>query len=86
MKRPDGRLQVAYKGGPLYTFAEDSKPGDMKGNGFKDVGTWHVVPVPARPASITPPPSSGGYGGSGYEIPHPAWGTSRVSGPPSSAS
>ena len=39
VKRPDGRRQVAYKGGPLYTFVEDKKPGDMKGNGFKDVGT-----------------------------------------------
>jgi len=66
VKRPDGRLQVAYKGGPLYTFEEDHKPGDMKGNGFKDVGTWHVVPVSGKAASTTPPPSSGGYGGSGY--------------------
>jgi predicted lipoprotein with Yx(FWY)xxD motif len=35
VKRPNGRSQVAYKGGPLYTFDEDKKPGDMKGNGFK---------------------------------------------------
>lgn len=66
VKRPDGRLQVAYKGGPLYTFAEDHKPGEMKGNGFKDVGTWHVVPVSGKAATTAPPPSSGGYGGGGY--------------------
>ncbi|HEY3050488.1 MAG TPA: hypothetical protein VGJ40_02090 [Gaiellaceae bacterium] len=62
VKRPDGRLQVAYKGGPLYTFAQDRNPGDMKGDGFKDVGVWHVVKVAGKTAS-TPMPSSGGYGG-----------------------
>ena len=65
VKRPDGRSQVAYKGGPLYTFAQDKKPGDMKGNGFKDVGTWQVVLVSGK-AAATPPSSSGGYGGGGY--------------------
>ena len=65
VKRPDGRLQVAYKGGPLYTFDEDRKPGDMKGNGFKDVGTWHLVTVSGKAAATIPQPSSGGYGG-GY--------------------
>jgi predicted lipoprotein with Yx(FWY)xxD motif len=68
VKRPDGRLQVAYKGGPLYTFEEDHKPGDTNGNGFKDVGTWHFVTVSGKAAS-TPAPqptSGGGYGGGGY--------------------
>jgi len=65
VKRPDGRTQVAYKGGPLYTFTQDHKPGDMKGNGFKDVGTWQVVLVSGK-AAATPPSSSGGYGGGGY--------------------
>jgi len=66
VRRPDGRRQVAYKGGPLYTFEEDHKPGDMNGNGFKDVGTWHVVTVAGKSQSA--PTSSGGpsgYGG-GY--------------------
>jgi predicted lipoprotein with Yx(FWY)xxD motif len=61
VKRPDGRLQVAYKGGPLYTFVQDTKAGDMKGNGFKDVGTWRVVAVAGQSQST--PTSSGGYGG-----------------------
>jgi predicted lipoprotein with Yx(FWY)xxD motif len=65
VKRPDRRLQVAYKGGPLYTFDEDHKPGDMRGNGFKDVGTWHVVMVSGTSTPATAP-SSGGYGGGGY--------------------
>jgi len=66
IKRPDGRLQVAYKGGPLYTFAGDHKPGDMKGNGFKDVGTWRVVTVSGSSTPAPAPSSGGGYGGGGY--------------------
>jgi predicted lipoprotein with Yx(FWY)xxD motif len=62
VKRPDGRRQVAYKGGPLYTFVEDHKPGDMKGNGFKDVGIWRVVTVAG--SASTPSSGGGGYGGS----------------------
>ena len=61
VKRPDGRRQVAYKGGPLYTFDEDKKAGDMNGDGFKDVGTWHVVAVAGKSRST--PASSGGYSG-----------------------
>ena len=63
VRRPDGKRQVAYKGGPLYTFDEDHKPGDMNGDGFKDVGTWHVVTVAGKSQSA--PSSSGGYSG-GY--------------------
>ena len=62
VKRPDGRRQVAYKGGPLYTFVQDRKPGDMKGNGFKDVGVWRIVTVAGSTSSQ--PSSGGGYGGS----------------------
>ena len=62
VKRPDHRLQVAYRGAPLYTFAQDTKRGDVKGNGFKDVGVWRVVAVSkshAAPAATTPPPRYG---------------------------
>jgi predicted lipoprotein with Yx(FWY)xxD motif len=66
VKRPDGRRQVAYKGLPLYTFVQDRKPGDMKGNGFRDVGVWRVVTVAGNSTS-TPSSGGGGYGGSyGY--------------------
>jgi predicted lipoprotein with Yx(FWY)xxD motif len=42
IRRPDGKTQVTYKGKPLYTFYEDGR-GDARGEGFKDVGTWHAV-------------------------------------------
>ncbi|SDN75297.1 Predicted lipoprotein with conserved Yx(FWY)xxD motif [Pseudomonas arsenicoxydans] len=41
IKRDDGTMQYAYDGKPLYTFMKDEKPGEMKGDGMKDV--WHVV-------------------------------------------
>ena len=63
VQRPDGRRQVAYRGGPLYAFDEDHKPGDVNGDGFRDVGVWHVVTVAGKPAST---PSSGGGDGGSY--------------------
>jgi predicted lipoprotein with Yx(FWY)xxD motif len=39
--RPDGSQQVAYKGRPLYRFANDANPGDIKGDGL--AGMWHAV-------------------------------------------
>jgi predicted lipoprotein with Yx(FWY)xxD motif len=59
VRRPDGKLQVAYRGAPLYTFVEDQKRGDVKGNGFKDVGTWRVAAFSkgkTAPAATTPMP------------------------------
>jgi predicted lipoprotein with Yx(FWY)xxD motif len=66
VKRPDGTIQVAYKGMPLYTFTGDQRPGDAKGEGLKDVGTWNAVTVggsaPATKTAPAPEPaSSGGY-------------------------
>jgi predicted lipoprotein with Yx(FWY)xxD motif len=60
VKRPDGSMQVAVDGRPLYTFAED-QPGKVTGDGFSDdLGgrhfTWHAV----RAGGAT---SSGGSGG-----------------------
>jgi predicted lipoprotein with Yx(FWY)xxD motif len=39
--RDDGAKQLAYKGKPLYLYAQDKKPGERTGDNFKDV--WHVV-------------------------------------------
>jgi predicted lipoprotein with Yx(FWY)xxD motif len=46
VRRPEGTVQVTYRGRPLYAFSGDRKPGQTKGEGFKDVGTWHAVVVP----------------------------------------
>jgi predicted lipoprotein with Yx(FWY)xxD motif len=46
IKRPEGGRQATYHGLPLYSFVEDTKPGEANGEGFKDVGTWHAVKVP----------------------------------------
>jgi predicted lipoprotein with Yx(FWY)xxD motif len=59
IKRPDGHIQVTYKGAPLYTFVQDAKLGDVKGEGFMDVGVWHAAATSA--AKTTPAPSPGGY-------------------------
>ena len=50
--RPDGRLQVTYKGLPLYIFNGDVRAGEVNGEGIKDVGTWHAAKV----AKLTAPP------------------------------
>jgi predicted lipoprotein with Yx(FWY)xxD motif len=62
VKRPDGKQQVTYKGSPLYTFAQDRKKGDVKGDGFKDVGVWH----PVAASGEQKPSTDGGGGGGGY--------------------
>jgi predicted lipoprotein with Yx(FWY)xxD motif len=80
VKRPGGALQVAYKGLPLYTFAQDRAPGDANGEGIKDVGTWNAVatstssaapatapsPMPSPAPAPTPAPSPAPSGGGSY--------------------
>jgi predicted lipoprotein with Yx(FWY)xxD motif len=39
--RSDGKMQWAADGKPLYTFVQDKKPGEVKGENFHNV--WHVV-------------------------------------------
>jgi predicted lipoprotein with Yx(FWY)xxD motif len=70
--RPDGSEQVSYRGMPLYTFAQDRRPGDANGQGLKDVGTWNAVTVAAPAGSVAPattttaPPAESSGGGYHY--------------------
>jgi predicted lipoprotein with Yx(FWY)xxD motif len=65
VQRPDGTTQVTFDGKPLYTFAEDSGPGVVSGDGFNDTFggksfTWHVASIGATSGSSSS--STGGYG------------------------
>lgn len=43
-ERKDGKMQVTYNGHPLYTFVEDSKPGEANGNDLnKFGGEWYAL-------------------------------------------
>jgi predicted lipoprotein with Yx(FWY)xxD motif len=82
VKRADGRLQVTYKGHPLYRFKQDAKAGQTKGEEFDAFGgEWYVVsPQGAKleqhednsgsasgsDSGSGSGSSGGGYGGGGY--------------------
>jgi predicted lipoprotein with Yx(FWY)xxD motif len=55
--RPDGSLQVAHDGAPLYYYAGDAKAGDTNGQGVG--GKWYV----ASPTGAAASPSGGGQPG-----------------------
>ncbi|MGH2555456.1 MAG: COG4315 family predicted lipoprotein [Actinomycetota bacterium] len=57
VERPDGSVQVTFKGMPLYTYAGDSGPGQANGQGLG--GVWFVVTA----SGGIPGASSGGYPG-----------------------
>jgi predicted lipoprotein with Yx(FWY)xxD motif len=65
IKRPDGSMQVAYKGQPLYTFVGDKSPGEDKGQGIKDVGTWDAVTTGGSTGSASSSSSSSSSSGGG---------------------
>jgi predicted lipoprotein with Yx(FWY)xxD motif len=56
MKRPEGKIQVTFKGRPLYRFSGDSKAGDVSGEGIRDVGTWHAATVSKAAPQPQPQP------------------------------
>ncbi len=64
IKRPDGIEQVTLDGAPLYTFFEDSAPGQVTGNGQMDSfnGQSFTWKLEAQGAVPTGTPRSGGYG------------------------
>jgi len=54
--RADGKKQTAYRGRPLYYYQADTKPGDVKGEGFNNV--WHVANVSGIIPVVTTPPTT----------------------------
>jgi predicted lipoprotein with Yx(FWY)xxD motif len=44
IKRPDGSMQVTYRGHPLYTYSSDKDTSDSYGQGIKSFGAdWYVI-------------------------------------------
>src|SRR5665213_1787437 len=44
INRTDGSMMWAYAGHPLYTYAADTKPGEVSGDGLNQFGAiWHVA-------------------------------------------
>jgi predicted lipoprotein with Yx(FWY)xxD motif len=61
--RDDGSTQATYNGHPLYTYVQDTAPGEAKGNGLNlSGGVWHEVIVSGSAAPASSPSSGGGYG------------------------
>ena len=59
--RPDGTMQVAINGFPLYYYSGDTKAGDTTGQG--KFGKWFVAsPTGAAPAGSAAPSASSGGG------------------------
>lgn len=75
-ERDDGSLQVTGAGWPLYYFASDQEPGDVKGQGVNDVW-WVLRPdgavvrasstqTESQPPTTTATPTPENNGGVGY--------------------
>jgi len=65
--RTDNTTQVTYNGHPLYTFAHDTKAGDVTGQGIATFGgIWYVVGVDGAAVINAPSGSSSSSSGSTY--------------------
>ena len=62
--RPEGATQLTYSGHPLYTFAQDSQPGETNGQGVSAFGaSWFTLNSAGNQVSGGSSSSSGGSGG-----------------------
>jgi len=65
--RADGSKQLTYMGHPLYTFKEDTAPGQDKGNGQNlSGGVWWAMTPSGAKLAAAPAPSASSSGGYGY--------------------
>ena len=67
--RSDGQVQATYYRHPLYTYAADTAPGQIKGNGLNVSGGlwWAMTPSAVKlGAAAAPSPSSSSSSGGGY--------------------
>ncbi|HEY9437936.1 MAG TPA: SCO0930 family lipoprotein [Streptomyces sp.] len=55
--RPDGTKQLTVAGWPMYRYAQDTKPGDTKGQGVG--GTWYASAPDGKKAAVNADSSSG---------------------------
>jgi predicted lipoprotein with Yx(FWY)xxD motif len=65
-ERPGGERQVSFDGQPLYTFADDTTPGEVTGDGLSDTfdGTlfsWQVAKTDGESADGGAEPNLGPY-------------------------
>ena len=63
LQRPDGSMQVTFKGHPLYYFQGDTAPGQVKGEGLD--GKWFVLKTSTSTSATTPGVSTNSGGGGG---------------------
>lgn len=57
---PDGKMQITLNGFPLYTYAADSAPGDVRGQGYGSI--WWAVAPDGTKVTGSPATTSGGSG------------------------
>jgi predicted lipoprotein with Yx(FWY)xxD motif len=61
VERADGHCQVTINGWPVYYFAKDGEPGDIKGQGVK--GTWFAVAPDGGKTQLPDSDAGSGTGG-----------------------
>ena len=57
VNRPDGVKQLAYNGFPLYYFINDTRPGDVNGQGFRNQWFAYTLPKPNAGTNLAIPAS-----------------------------